>query len=103
MSTGPYPIYGPDDENAQNFPMPGDNPVPPLHDIPDALDFCPDCDGDGRVYSYDDDADDGFVPDSDRLMYLIQDIGETEAYQFMHEEIHGTWVVCERCEGTGRP
>jgi DnaJ-class molecular chaperone len=37
---GPYPIYGPDDENAQNFPMPGDNPVPqPV--------TCRRCDGDG--------------------------------------------------------
>jgi hypothetical protein len=40
---GPYPIYGPDDENAQNFPMPGDNPVPPLY-------TCPKCDGDGGWY-----------------------------------------------------
>ena len=41
MNTGPYPIYGPDDENAQNFPMPGDNPPPPLHDVTDAenMDF----------------------------------------------------------------
>jgi hypothetical protein len=70
---GPYPIYEPDDENAQNFPMPGDNPVPPLESIPDALDFCPVCDGDGGWYCQDD------IDDSD------------------------DWVECDRCEGTGRP
>jgi hypothetical protein len=49
---GPYPIYGPDDENAQNFPMPGDNPVPQFESI--EYDTCPDCDGTGGWWSYDD-------------------------------------------------
>jgi type IV secretory pathway VirJ component len=42
MSTGPYPIYGPDDENAQNFPMPGDTYYPEDHDY-----TCVVCAGDG--------------------------------------------------------
>jgi hypothetical protein len=49
---GPYPIYGPEDENWQNFPMPGDNPVPQFESI--EYDICPGCDGEGGWYSYDD-------------------------------------------------
>jgi hypothetical protein len=53
--SGPYPIYEPDDENAQNFPMPGDNPVPPLEssdldyddDTADVAGICPGCGGTG--------------------------------------------------------
>lgn len=47
---GPYPIYGSEDENDQNFPMPGNNPVPqPV--------TCRRCDGDGGWYDTPGDAE----------------------------------------------
>lgn len=50
---GPTPIYGSEDENWQNFPMPGDNPPPPIEDV-----ICRRCDGEGGWYdSPDDDAE----------------------------------------------
>jgi hypothetical protein len=50
MSNGPYPIYGSEDENDQNFPMPGDNPVPQFESI--EYDTCPDCDGQRGWWSF---------------------------------------------------
>ena len=54
---GPYPIYGSEDENDQNFPMPGDNPVPQFESI-EYDNICRRCEGEGGWYdSPDDDAE----------------------------------------------